>query len=143
MATETMPPLLLCLDLEAGSEQLVAYAARHARRCGQAVHILHVSNTALDDETRAALMARIRAQTEGPLADTHIQGIDLEVGTAEDRIVEVAQRCRADPVLLGRRQRATVERIYVGSTTSAVISLATQPVLVVPVADMRAGQHGR
>lgn len=133
MSAENTPPLLLCLDLEAGSEQLIGYAARHAQRCKQAVRILYVSNGQLDEEKRASILAQIHALTEKPLAGIPLQGVDIEAGTAEDRILKLAQRCQADPVMLGRRHRATVERIYVGSTTSAVISLATRPVLVVPV----------
>ena len=65
------------------------------------------------------------------LPDDHLH---IEVGIPEDVIVAVAQRLASGPILLGRRRRETVERIYVGSTTSAVISLARRPVLVIPLA---------
>ena len=133
MQLDDPSPLLICLDLEAGSEQLLAYAAHHVRRCQQTVRVLHVSRAELDAARSDALQQQIRKLLDRVFPDISPPAIDIEVGLAEDRIVEVAQRCQADPVLLGRRRRATVERIYVGSTTSAVLSLATRPVLVVPV----------
>lgn len=133
MNPDDVSPLLLCLDLEAGSEQLIDYAARHARRCTLPLRMLHASRAALNEAKHQQILARIHELIDRPLSGLRLQAIDIESGVAEDIIVEVARRHDVNLILLGRRHRTTAERIYVGSTTSAVISLATQPVLVVPV----------
>jgi len=128
------PPLLLCLDLEAGSRELARAAARHAARCHWPLHVLHVLQHPLGEADRRHHRERLRAlcrECLPGLPDTHLH---IEEGLPEDVIVAVAQRLNSGPILLGRRQRETVERIYVGSTTSAVISLARRPVLVIPLA---------
>lgn len=126
------PTLLLCLDLEAGSDALVAYAAKWARRCHASIHALHVRQAPWDDRGLKEAEERLHALIDAPLKGIPT-AIQLESGTPEDWIVKVAAACQADPILLGRRRRTTVERIYVGSTTSAVIALAQRPVLVVPL----------
>ncbi|MFQ5488058.1 MAG: universal stress protein [Gammaproteobacteria bacterium] len=125
------PPMLLCLDLEYGSQELARYAANRARRCRQGIVLLHVvpeHGTDLDRPRQqlAAIAATL-------LAHSRVGDIIIEQGIAEDKIVAVARRHGASLLILGRRRRPTVERIYVGSTTSAVISLAGAAVLVVPL----------
>ena len=56
----------------------------------------------------------------------------LRRGIAEDEIIAYATHFEIAPMVIGRRQRSAVERIYVGSTTSAVLSKAACPILVVP-----------
>jgi len=141
MSPDDVSPLLLCLDLEFGSEQLIDYAARHARRCALPLRVLHASRAALDEKKHQQLQARIHELIDHPLEGLRLQAIDIETGEAEDIIVEVARRHDADLILLGRRHRTTADRIYVGSTTSAVISLATKPVLVVPVGTIGRGRQ--
>ena len=141
MSPDDASPLLLCLDLEAGSEQLIDYAARHSQRCNLPVRVLHASRAALDEKQQQQLQARIHESIDHPLEGLRLQAIDIESGVAEDVIVEVARRHDAGLILLGRRHRTTADRIYVGSTTSAVISLATKPVLVVPVGTIGRGRE--
>jgi len=129
--TEPTPdekPLLLCLDLEPDSEALCRAALARARRCGQPVQVLHVmpafSEPRPVEGRLHALLGRCGAE---------VARVMVESGSPEERIPQVAARCGADPVVLGRRSRTTVDRIYVGSTTSAVISLCRTPVLVIPL----------
>ena len=112
---------------------MVVRAAQHALHCALPVRILYVSHTVLDSVKQQELLARIHSLVDELLAGVNLAGIDIETGVAEDIIVETGVRYDVDVIMLGRRNRSTVERIYVGSTTSAVISLATQPVLVVAV----------
>lgn len=133
MSPDEISPLLICLDLEAGSERLIDYAARHARRCALPLRVLHVSRATLDETKRQEILVRIHKLIDRPLAGLSLEAIDIEPGAPEDVIIEVARRHDINLILLGRRHRSTVERIYVGSTTSTIISLATRPVLVVPV----------
>jgi len=129
-------PLLLCLDLESGSARLANWAAGMARRCELPVHLLYVSPGHLSPGKRLQLEARLRRVVEAPFRDIEIAEISLREGIAEEVIVEHARNIDAHMILLGRRQRSAVERIYVGSTTSAVISLARRPVLVIPVSGL-------
>ena len=132
--TDTTAPVLLCLDLEAGSRELAQVAADYARRCQWPLHVLHVLQSPLAEADRRQHRERLQAlcRTISPdLPDDHLH---VEDGIPEDVIITVAQRLDSGLILLGRRHRETVERIYVGSTTSAVISLARRPVLVIPLA---------
>lgn len=135
MTKTTRQPLLLCLDLEAGSHRLARWAAQLAKRCRQPVHLLYVSPVRLSEEQRRKRKQRLLQLVEASFRDLEITATELREGVAEEVIVEVARQIDAGMILLGRRQRTAVERIYVGSTTSAVISLARRPVLVVPVSD--------
>jgi len=125
--------MLLCLDLEQGSDRLVARAAPIAQRWAAPVRIVHATRTALTGPQTKDVMARLHALVDGPLAGHAVDGVELAQGVAEHVIVAAANRCGAIAIVLGRRSRSTVERIYVGSTTSAVISLAQRPVLVLPL----------
>ncbi|HHQ14110.1 MAG TPA: universal stress protein [Chromatiales bacterium] len=134
MMPEQPPLLLVCVDLEAGSANLVKYAARQARSCGSSLRVLYVSpSRSAGRDVREQALARLHQLIDGPFSGLDIDAVDVEAGIAEEVIVEYARRHHVGQILLGRRHRSTVERIYVGSTTSAVISLARRPVLVVPV----------
>lgn len=133
MNETTDSPLLVCIDLEAGSERLTAWAAAMARRCRQRVRVLYVSPVERAGEQRRETEQRLHRIIDRPFAGVELEALEVRHGLAEEIIVETAHRCAAAMILLGRRQRTAVERIYVGSTTSAVISQASRPVLVVPV----------
>ncbi len=127
-------PLLLCLDLEAGSDQLAQYAHAHAARCDLPVHVLHVVQHPLTDDDVARARQRLARLCREHLPAVAAENLLVAHGVPEEAIVELAARLDAGVIVLGRRRRPTVERIYVGSTTSAVISLARRPVLVMPLA---------
>ncbi|HHC72556.1 MAG TPA: universal stress protein [Thiotrichales bacterium] len=131
--SDDLPPLLLCLDLEAGSRELACEAARYAARCHMPVRVVHVLQSPLDRRDRAGRLERLQALCHKLLPEVPETHIHLEEGVPEECIVAVAEHYSTGPILLGRRRRQTVERIYVGSTTSAVISLAQRPVLVIPL----------
>ncbi len=125
-------PLLLCVDLQQGSETLARYIARRISHCVQPLHVLYVhpknGGPAIEDT-----QAQLDALVVEVLAGVSIKLVTLRHDLPEEAIVAYAKEHAVDPIVLGRRQRSTVERIYVGSTTSAVISLAPCPVLVVPL----------
>jgi len=126
-------PLLLCIDLENGSKQLIKDAADYAQRCGLTTYVLYISNKPLNETTRMRVLTRLHDLTDQPFADLNSKIVDIEFGIIEEMIIKVASYHNARLIMLGRRQRSRVDRIHVGSTTSAVISLASRPVLVVPV----------
>ncbi len=128
------PPLLLCLDLEKGSEDLARYAAGVAARCGQDIHIVYVEPTGGGPVIRDA-RGCLASLCDKCMAEVKIKEIVVSRGIAEDEIIAYAGQNYFDPIVLGRRKRPAVERIYVGSTTSAVLSLVSSPVLVVPLSE--------
>jgi len=129
------PLMLLCLDLEAGSAQLAAAAAAVARRCKAAMHLLYVQPSHGSGDDRGRLEARLRRLVEPALDGAPPAGVTIRRGVPEEVIVAHASEIDARSIVLGRRRRSAVERIYVGSTTAAVLSLARRPVLVIPVSE--------
>jgi len=77
--------------------------------------------------------ARIRELLARCGAEPARVAVTIEAGAPEEQIPLVAARYQATSVILGRRHRSTIDRIYVGSTTSAIISLMQVPVLVIPL----------
>ncbi len=125
-------PMLLCVDLQQGSETLARYVAERITRFPQPLHVLYVhpESGSLSFENAQLQLDALVNET---LAGVSIESVILRQGLPEEIIVAYAKECAVDSIVLGRRRRSTVERIYVGSTTSAVISLAPCPVLVVPL----------
>ena len=124
--------MLLCVDLEKGSRALARYGAELAGRCDQEIHLFYVEPTGgshVIKDPRACLESLAAEILEG----VTIKAFVLRCGIAEEEIMAYAAQFDIAPIVIGRRQRSSVERIYVGSTTSAVISMATCPVLVVPL----------
>ena len=126
-------PMLLCLDLEEGSEALARYAATRAANCNQPVHVLYVCPKAEGGPAIEDAQARLDTLVTDALGDVTVEALAIRPGLPEETIAAYAREYAVDTIVLGRRERSTVERIHVGSTTSAVISLATSPVLVVPL----------
>jgi len=124
-------PMLLCLDLEEGSESLAGQTAGYSSRCNQPLHVLHVIPKGGVEQEKTA-MERLRRLVDKVLASVNVEAVGIRHGVPEDSIVAYAKEHGTVPVILGRRFR-TRERIYVGSTTSAVISMSPAPVLVVPL----------
>jgi nucleotide-binding universal stress UspA family protein len=126
--------MLLCLDLEKGSRALARYAAKLARRCGQDIHLFYVGPSGGSPVIKNP-RARLEAIAAETMQGSNVEAIILRQGLAEDEIIAYAKGCTIAPIVIGRRQRSAVERIYVGSTTSAVLSLTSCPVLVVPLSN--------
>jgi len=126
-------PMLLCLDLEKGSETLAHYVGARAMHCNQTVHVLYVHPKAHGGPAFEDAQAHLDRLVTANFADVIVEAVAIRHGLPEETIVAYAKEYAVDPIVLGRRQRSTIERIHVGSTTSAVISLATGPVLIVPI----------
>jgi nucleotide-binding universal stress UspA family protein len=125
--------MLLCLDLEKGSDALARYAGARAVHCNQTVHVLYVHPKAGRGPAVEDFQARLDRLVTANLADGTVESVVIRRGLPDETIVAHANEFGVDPIVLGRRQRSTIERIHIGSTTSAVISLATSPVLIVPI----------
>ncbi|RMG95938.1 MAG: universal stress protein [Deltaproteobacteria bacterium] len=134
MPRETSPTALVCLDLEPGSRTLVRQAAALAERCKWSVALLHALPSGLRaDDARKTRQGELEALWRDASDVRPPVAVLVAAGPAEDVILDAARRIDADCIVLGRRLRPHVERIYVGSTTSAVLSFARRPVLVLPL----------
>ncbi|MDX9917170.1 MAG: universal stress protein [Gudongella sp.] len=74
------------------------------------------------------------------ILDDSIEKLDLsgiesekrvEVGTPSEEIVDLAEKLKADLIVIGRRGYSRVKRFFVGSVSQRVVSEAHCPVLVV------------
>lgn len=124
--------ILLCLDLEKGTMELAYFCADCARSWSCPVRILHVlseSGRAIED-----VEAHLKHIVDEMSAGISVEVLSMKGGLPEESIIEYAREKMNNPIImLGRRKRRIADRIYVGSTTSAVISLSDYPVMVVPL----------
>ncbi len=125
-------PILLCLDLEAGSEELIRCGTGYARCMDRPLHLLYVLPRS-SSETEDAACERLKGLAKRTLEDALTEAIVVRRGNTEDLIVDYVKEKKVAMVVLGHRHKAKRERVYVGSTVKTVISLAPGPVLVVPI----------
>ncbi len=153
-----IPPktILVATDFSDASGLALTYARDLARRCGSALHLLHVvtdadvspgtealwgfSETEVQrrwvDEAKAKL-ARLcpgDEQTALPVRTT------VEIGPPVDGIVRYAGEHRIDLIVMGTRGRGAVRQLLLGSVAADVVRRAPCPVLTVRDPD-RAGEN--
>ena len=59
--------------------------------------------------------------------------VEIQVGTAEDRILEYSKKMRADLIVIGRQGRSSFGKMLFGNVTEKVVRKAECAVLVVPM----------
>lgn len=124
--------ILLCLDLEEGTIELAEYCNKIAQDWDCVVKVIHIHS----DEGQGIKDAEtyLNSIVDETLNDVSVFKVNIVIGTPEEQIIEIADKITDAPIImLGKRKRRIADRMYVGSTTSAVISLSTHPVLVVPL----------
>lgn len=91
------------------------------------------------DDERTRLLAQMTERVEAVCAMDKGERPEIELLVVEgrpfERIVEVADRRRADIIVLNLQSKTTLERAIIGSTAERVVRLATVPVLSVPPTD--------
>jgi nucleotide-binding universal stress UspA family protein len=124
--------ILLCLDLEEGSRELAEFCKRCALDWDYPVQVIHIHSEGgrkIEDEENDLTVI-----VDEILGNLNVSMVKIVTGNPEDHIIEFANEIKSTPlIMLGKRKRRIADRIYVGSTTSAVISLSPCPVLVVPL----------
>ncbi len=132
--------VLAAVDFSEPSRVALSCAARLAKQCGAELHVLHAEDPLLTcaaqkagvdltSETREELTAFM--QSAGPAGDwapIH----HIVTGPAVDVIRDIAERERADVIVVGMRGMSGAERTMFGSTTEGVLRKADRSVLVVP-----------
>lgn len=137
-----IPPrsILAAVDFSDASRTALALAARFARQCGAALHVLHAEDPLLSAaahhagidlgrETDEELQRFIT--TAWPAAECSPQRHAV-TGGAVDVVLDTARRVRAQVVVVGSRGMSGAERLVFGSTTEGVLRRAAVSVLVAP-----------
>lgn len=124
--------ILLCLDLEESSRELAEFCRDCAEHWNYPVHVIHIHGDGGQDIEDVE--SDLSIIVDEILHNLRAPAVKMLKGLPEEAIIEDAKEKMSNPIImLGRRKCRIADRIYVGSTTSAVISLSPYPVLVVPL----------
>jgi len=143
--------LLVASDGSEFSAAAVREAIGMASKCGAQVHVMSLLATGVEHEglgeailkqemeTAQAHLDEIRGQAEaaGVACETHL----IHGQTVDQEIVDLAERLKADVIVMGRRGRRGLARMMLGHATAQVIGKAHCSVLVVPRAAKVQGRH--
>ena len=137
-----IPPrtILAATDFSEPSLTALAFAARLARHCGAALHVLHAehpllgaaaeqSGIDLAGETRDELRRIIAAAP--PAAECSPQ-LHVAAGAAVDVVAAMAHAQHADLIVVGSHGMSGAEKLVFGSTTEGLLRRSDVSVLVVP-----------
>jgi nucleotide-binding universal stress UspA family protein len=137
-----IPPrvVLAAVDLSEGSRVGLVLAARLARHCGAALHVVYAEEPLLNAAARQAGIDLARETREElhrfinaaePAASGSPQ-IHVAAGSAVDVVLDVAGQSQADVIVAGSRGMSGARKLFFGSTTEGLLRRATVPVLVAP-----------
>jgi nucleotide-binding universal stress UspA family protein len=136
------PPrvVLAAVDFSDSSRIALACAARLATQCGAELHVLHAEDPLLADAARASgvdLTGETRAELDTFVTSTIAPAAGraashVVTGPAVEVICDIAQRERADVIVVAAHGMSGAERTIFGSTAEGVLRKADISVLVVP-----------
>lgn len=143
--------ILVASDGSEFSAAAVREAIGMAGKCGAQVHVMSLVAPGVEHE---ALGLSILKQ-ELEMAQSHLDGIKAQAQSAgvacethlvqgsqiDQEIVDLADRLKADVIVMGRRGRRGLARLRLGHATAQVIGQAHCNVLVVPRAAKVEGRH--
>ena len=142
---------LVASDGSEFSAAAVREALNMAGKCGAKVHVMSlvatgVEHEALGESILKQEMAKAQAHLDEIKAQADAAGVACEThlvqGERVDReIVDLAERIKADVIVMGRRGRRGLARLMLGHATAQVIGQAHCNVLVVPRAAHVEGRH--
>jgi nucleotide-binding universal stress UspA family protein len=141
--------ILVAADLSPVTETLIDHAARLAAQTGAEVRVLHAIEIRRQTVVYEELpelpelsWERLESEARGRLEEL-VRGSDLVPERTTIEVVREApaaailDRCESagapDLVLVGHRQRAGIDRLFLGSIADRVVNRCTVPVLTVPV----------
>ena len=139
MSHEGQAPILLCLDLEIGSGELIRYAMTEAMRSGSPLQVLSVLPKVRGEKSHAAARERLEAMVSRALEATGTNErpeLIVEIphgGRVEDEILHQIEALHPAMVILGRRRHHGKEHMFIQSSTACVLADLSVPVLVVPI----------
>ena len=125
--------ILLAYDGRQSCERALDYAIRHAVNFNEPLYILTVvSKDRMDpedpDPTVREYMeaAQRKASSEGATVHTII-----ETGKPDETVIDVADRFSCDTIVVGRSDRSSLDRLFLGSVSDYVIKNAQCTVILV------------
>jgi nucleotide-binding universal stress UspA family protein len=137
-----IPPrtILAAIDFSNASTTALVFAARLARHCQAALHVLHAEHPLLHaaaEQSGIDLAAQTheelqRAIAGAPPAANCSPQLYAVAGPAVDVILDVAHAQHADLVVVGSRGMSGAEKLVFGSTTEGLLRRSDLSVLVIP-----------
>ena len=122
------------IDLGPSSARVLYHAAAFARLLGARLEIVHVTADVSPDMHQRVLEFCLR---NGPYeAGLDDDNVVLRSGRVSEAIQREAHKHHAALIVMGARGHGAIARILLGSTSEAVLSSATAPVLLVPPIDI-------
>ena len=125
--------ILLAYDGSPNTEKALDYAIRHSVNYSEPLYILTVvSKDQMDpedpDESVREYMeaAQRKAASEGATVHTII-----EVGRPGETVVEVSELYKCDTIIVGRSNRSSLDRLFLGSVSNYVVKNSDLTVIVV------------
>lgn len=145
--------LLVALDGEADHDYSLTVASDLARRLGAELHLIRVvptlstlraedaaSGTLLPAATSAMLEmaeeeagAYLQAKLKSLAAKGINAGAEVQRGDPAVEVVNAAERCAADLIVLGTHGKKGMGAIWAGSVAPRIVARTRRPVLLVPV----------
>jgi universal stress protein A len=137
-----LPPrtLLAGIDFSEGARAALDFAARLATHCRARLHVLHAHDPAIaggPNPLRPAVGAEAADELRAFGASVPSLRPDswvphIVIGSAPDVICHIADRERADVIVLGAHGLEGAGRPFIGSTAEAVLRCGDVSVLIVP-----------
>jgi len=126
--------ILIAYDGKPQTEAALEYATRLAVSFNEPLYILTVATKEQMDPDD--LDPTIREFMEAAAMKASVAGADvhniIEVGKAEDVILEVADRFQCDAIVVGRPNRSRFDRMVMGSVSQNLVENSECPVVIVP-----------
>lgn len=140
--------ILVPVDGSENSQSALAHAIYLAKQCNASLHLLHVVNLAAAlslsgyDQGHYALLKEVQdalkatgkkvldeAAAKIPPAVKH--GTSLEMGAPGQVIIDYADKCKANLIVMGSRGLGPVKGLFMGSVSNHIMRQALIPVLIV------------
>jgi nucleotide-binding universal stress UspA family protein len=119
--------VLVGIDPQASDAALLARAAALAAECGLPLHVLCVATS--ESARASARQALSAALLQAGEHSAEVEG-ELRVGRAHQELIDAAQACGADLLVIARHGTHKLGRAWIGGVAQKVIGLADCPVLV-------------
>ena len=133
--------IIWATDGSSGAEQAIPFAKGLAQAHGARLIVVHVNEIALgraagpvifnEDEVQAAIRKQVEDLKQEGL-DATLQLADVAAGGVAHVIAEIADKERADLIVVGTRGYGALAGTLVGSVTHQLLHITRCPLLVVP-----------
>ena len=140
-------PLVTPIDLDEPHRRSLEYALDLARRADTRLRLLDTRNEppslVANGDGEAAARERRRREVERALVAFDLRGVDYEIvprpGSVIGALLAEAEQDRSGLIILGRREKTTLEQLLFGSTAYRLVRRLPAPILVVPEREEVAG----